>query len=152
MATTLLIPLSVEVDGYTIRELPEAEWGRLTTAPGSLHGQALTPSETARILVIEDAAGAIVGYWPLFAMMHADHLYLAPEVRQHPKLGLTLVGAVGYLLQRLGVGYVCAVIADADQPENGRLAEKLGLVPVPGRLYIGAVSAAADPAETREAS
>lgn len=135
--TPVLQPVTLE--GYTLRELPPDEWHRLTQIPGPLAGRDLQPSDSARIIVVESPAGAIVGYWPAFAMVHLDLLYTDAEVRHHPKVQFALLGAMATMLQQLGVRSVCAVIADADQPDNGRMAEKLGLQPLPGTLYMGPI-------------
>lgn len=137
-STSYTLP-TVQVEGYTLRELPREEWGRLAAIPGPLQGRDLRAGDAARIIVIESPAGAIVSYWPAFAMVHLDLLYTDAEVRHHPKVQFALVGAMATMLQQLGVTHVCAVVADADQPANGQMAEKLGLAVIPGALYMGAI-------------
>lgn len=133
----LLTPVDVG-QGVTLRLLPPAEWGRLFTVPGPLQGLPLPADGAARILVAE-AAGTIVGYWCLTAVVHLDPVYIAPEYRQSPKLVLGLVGLLITLLRVENVAFAYAVIGDADQPVNGEMAEKLGLSRLPGALYGGAI-------------
>ena len=47
-----------------------------------------------------------------------------------------MVGAVVAKLQDVGVGVVYALI---DQPGSAEMAKKMGLVPLPGQLYVGPV-------------
>ncbi len=133
----------VTIDGMTIRELPPDEWARLAGVPGGvLEGRADIldgPPDTARVIVLEDETGLIQGYTILSARVHVEPMYVTPAYRHHAKSGLAMLGAVAVALQDSQVGYIYAIIADGDQPTNGRLAEKLGLTPVPGRLYAGPV-------------
>lgn len=65
-----------------IRELPVAEWGRLT-GHEALQGLPLPSPDFAVIYVAEDAAGAIVGVHITQAVVHvhAEPLWVAPELR-----------------------------------------------------------------------
>lgn len=64
----------------TTRLLPPDEWPRLigteleTVWP-------LLDRDRAQIVVVEDDAGAIVGCWALFPLIHAEGVWIAPEHR-----------------------------------------------------------------------
>lgn len=139
MADGLVIDVAL-IEGYVIRELPEAEWYRLQELPDGPYAEvSLPPSDTCRIVVIEQDR-QLLGYWVISAAIHLDPLYLDPSVRHHPRLALAFTGAVVHTLQRTGARFAYAVIADL-QPENAAMAAHLGFVRVPGALYAGLIPA-----------
>lgn len=131
----MLTPL--KVGAYWIKELPVEEWGRLSEADGPLHGHTLPPTDTARIITIQQEDGRICAYWIASGVVHLDPLWLDEEVRRMPKLGFAFLGAMATALQESDVRYAYAIIADGDQPVNGELAEALGFEKMPGSLYGG---------------
>lgn len=118
------------------RELPVAEWPRLLEMPGLYQDLGLLPNpEHNRILVVEDEAGTILGYWGAFTMVHAEPVFIREEHRQRTSVIRALWEGMNTLLRDLKVPGAVAVIADADLAINEPMATKLGFVKVPGSLY-----------------
>jgi hypothetical protein len=138
MAPTLLPP--VTVDDLVLRELPPDEWYLLRFAPGPLKGHPLPKSDEARILVAETPDKQIIGYWVAYLAVHMDPLWIEAEYRNRAHFLMALIGAMVTLLQQGGVQFAYAIIADGDQPQNGALAEKIGLSRLPGALYGGVLA------------
>ena len=131
--------LSTDSVPYTTRVLPPEEFHRLSSFPGPLQALQGTPDpEHTRVVVVEQD-GQIVGYWVLFNAVHAEPLWLDPSVRHKPKVALGLFAAVVSELQSAGVQSVFAIIGDPERETVGPMAERAGLVPLPGTLYGGAV-------------
>lgn len=64
----------------TTRILPPEEWVRLA----GTELEAVWPhldTERARVIVVEDDAGTIVGCWALFPLVHAEGVWIAPAHR-----------------------------------------------------------------------
>ena len=88
----------------TARELPVGEYPRLVgTALGPVIGAL---PESARVIVVEDDDGAIVGCWMLAAYWHAEGLYIAPEHRGRAGAVRRLLRAVHHLAGELGITHV----------------------------------------------
>ncbi|KKM71146.1 hypothetical protein LCGC14_1433570 [marine sediment metagenome] len=129
------------LDTLTVRSLPPEEYPRILDAPGPLSElPGLPDPDHSRIIVLEDADGQIRGYWLLFNAIHAEPLYLAPEVRQRAKAGRDLLRQVYTELREAGVQTVFAVVSPEDLDTIGPMAEHLGLHPLPGTIYMGQVS------------
>ncbi len=121
------------------RLLPVAEWPTLAALPGPLFGVTITlDPDHARVVVVEDAQ-TIVGYWVAFNTVHAEPLWIAEEYRTNPAVGRGLLSAMMATLQECQVRYVFAIIGTQDLATTGALAERIGLTPIPGTLYGGAL-------------
>ncbi len=118
-----------------IRELPPEEWSRLL-AFQPFDTQGLPPTPTSRIMVAEvgGPGGAIVGYWGIFMAIHIEPLWIAPEYRKRPGVVRRMWRGIQSLLADLGADTAFACIFEADAP-NKPLAQKLGFVEAPGKLY-----------------
>lgn len=66
---------------YTDRILPREEWSKLADTALVTALMALPPDRTS-VFVVEDDAGAIVGCWTLFSVLHAEGVWIAPEHRK----------------------------------------------------------------------
>ncbi len=134
----------------TVRSLPPEEYPRILDAPGPLRELSGIPDpEHSRILVLEDAQGRIRGYWMLFNAIHAEPLYLDPEIRHRAQAGRDLLLQVYTELRAAGVQTVFAVVAPEDRETIGPMAKRLGLHPLPGTIYMGRVPTG-DAEETEE--
>ena len=122
-----------------VRLLPPEEFHRIASFPGPLHAlQGVPDPEHTRVIVAEQG-DQIVGYWVLFNAVHAEPLWLDPIVRHKPKIAQDLLAAVLSELQSAGAQSVFAIIGDPELDTIGPMAERVGLVPLPGTLYAGAV-------------
>jgi len=130
----------VEVGEYTVRRLHPSEYWRLgTVREGPFAGTTPVPGDHICITVVEHTeTGDLLAYWPAMGIPHADNLYVAPELRQHPKVELAFLGAYVAMLKEQQVTDIYAMI-DEDRPENVAMARALGLERVPGALYKGRV-------------
>ena len=126
----------VIVGDYVVRLLGDAEYPRLETFDGPLQGYHVRPSPGLQILIIERfTTGELRGYWPVFNAVHLDGLTLGEDIQHHPKVALTLLGALVTLLQASQVEgvYLNRLAGDG---EDGRVA---GVGPLPGVAYRGII-------------
>lgn len=120
----------------SVRELPVEEWSKLLTMPGLYHDLGYLPApEHNRIVVIEDEAGEILGYWGAFTVVHVEPVYIRPEHRLRISVVRRLWEGMDKLLKDLQVPGAVAVISDEDAPVNLPMATKIGFTKVPGSLY-----------------
>lgn len=110
--------------------LPE-EYAKLEGTPLGEVWRTL-PTAGVTVIVVEDAAGAIVSHWTSFQCLHAENVWVAPE---HQKRGV----AVRHLLEGMRdvadeAGAVAFVTASASD-EVTRLLERLGATRLPGIAY-----------------
>jgi hypothetical protein len=92
---------------YTTRELPSKEWARLTEVGAELGPiQHLLTPETTRMLVVEDAAGAIVGSWALMCAWHVEGLWIAPAHQQRGSVGRRLLATMRHWIRGTGAAGV----------------------------------------------
>jgi hypothetical protein len=123
----------------TARVLPDAEWPRLLTecegpAIDQLRQTGFPDPQHLRINVVEQD-GRIVGYWFIFATIHAEPAWIAPEARKHPGIVRSLIEQTIQTLQDEGVTMAFCVVADVDLLENAPLVRRLGFTRAPGELY-----------------
>jgi hypothetical protein len=85
----------------TARVLPPAEWPRLEGTEAAQVWPLLDPAR-ARVTVVEDESGAIVGCWVAYLMVHAECLWIAPAHRGKPSVGRRLLRALGSAVRELG--------------------------------------------------
>jgi hypothetical protein len=119
---------------YTVRVLPDAEWGRLAEAGGPLAGLDLSGLAGGTIIVGE-ADGRIVAYWPILLAVHVEPLWIAPEHRGHAGLTRPLWQATQQQLRQQGIALAFGIVEDTQTEAYLRLVGKAGFQPVPGRLY-----------------
>lgn len=141
MSLAEVVVSGVRVGAYTVRRLHPSEYWRLATvAEGPFAGKAPIPGDHLCVTIVEETAtGALAAYWPAMGMPHADNLYVAPDLRQHPKVELAFLGAYVEMLREQQVTDIYAMI-DEDRPENVAMAHALGLERVPGALYKGRIA------------
>lgn len=97
----------------TTRTLPPEEWHRITEGPLAGQLSDLSAADHARIVVVEDpGAPRILGYWALIDTVHAEPVWLAPELRGDPTVAAALLAATLDELRTAGVGYVYTTIAE----------------------------------------
>ena len=69
------------VGPLTVRELPPDEWStRLEGTDLEAAVAVLVPGESV-VIVVEDAAGRVVGHWALLRYWHAEGVWVHPEAR-----------------------------------------------------------------------
>lgn len=64
----------------TSRILPREEWPRLHGTEAETVWEHLNP-ETARVLVVENSAGEIVGTWTVLRMVHVECVWIREDYR-----------------------------------------------------------------------
>jgi len=118
----------------TRRELPRSEWGRLVgTELEQLALQPeLLPADT-RIVVVEDAAGEIVGSWAGIRYVHFEGICIAPAHRRRGRVLAHLLAGMRDIAQSWGVG---AVLTGADTQEVADLITGYGGQELPGRHFV----------------
>src|SRR5215831_217275 len=112
----------------TIRELPPAEWPRLSDSPlGAL--VAAQPAGAVLPIVTEDAGGAIVGTIGLVPLLHAEGLWIDPAHRGKGAAFRSFLRAMQMARARYGVqGVVISTRLE-------RTATRLGARPLPPTFY-----------------
>lgn len=126
----------------TVRLLPPEEYPRLLPFPSFAGG--LPNPDTSRILVAE-LNGEIVGFWGLFAAVHAEPLWIHPDHRSRPGLIRRLWTALTNEMRETNTEIAFACIADTDAAKNVPLALRQGFERYAGDLYFVRVP----PAEER---
>jgi hypothetical protein len=106
----------------TPRFLPVAEWPRLTGTLLDPAWQGLDPA-TDRVIVIEDAVGAIVACSALIHAYHLEGTWVAPAWRGSVAVGRHLLRAQRALLTAL---HIPEVYMMARTPATAALCQKFG--------------------------
>lgn len=117
----------------TARVLPPAEWSRLAATEGS----ALAPAwdqlpQDVTVVVVEDADGAIVACWSLFACLHVEGIWIAPVHRGHGAVFRRLLATMWAEIRGRGVS---GFITHAAAPDIVALIEGLHGTRLPGDAY-----------------
>jgi hypothetical protein len=121
-------------EALTVRELPASEFPRLASVePFDRLG--FPKPETSRVVVGEDQAGRVVAYWCVFAAIHVEPVWIAPEHRARPGLIRSLWGKVREVLRASGERIAFCNIFDEGLPVKEAMAARLGFQKLPGSLY-----------------
>lgn len=115
----------------TTRLLPPAEWDRLQGTELGPVAQILP--ETARVIVVEDEAGAIVGCWSVFQVVHVEGLWIAPANRGKGSVARRLLVEMRKQARDFGAR---AVMTAAITPDVRALIESVGGSQVPGEHFV----------------
>lgn len=79
----------------TSRVLPVAEWPRLAGTELESVWPTLPHTSDVQIVVVEDAAGAIVGCWAALRVIHVEGVWIAPAYRQRTSVARRLWRTMG---------------------------------------------------------
>lgn len=122
-------PLTADApsSGYTARELPPEEWTRLPTEM-----QAALRPELSVVVVVEDAAGEIVGRWAAMNVVHLEGLYIDEAHRGNP---IVAGGLAATTIQTLRAHGVASAVTLIQADEVRALAAHFGFTLVPGTLH-----------------
>lgn len=115
----------------TTRILPPAEYPRLVGTELETVWPVLPPS--ARVIVVEDEHGAIVGCWSLFLSVHAEGVWIAPGSRARGTVARRLLEGLAEQLEDIGAD---AFMTGAVDDGVRRLIQKLHGTPVPGEQFV----------------
>jgi hypothetical protein len=124
-------PARLHAVGLRIRELPPEEFPRLRTVLEEYREG--VDERTAKMVVAEDETGAIVATWGIFATVHVEPLWVAPQHRKNPGLIRGLWSAVSTILHRTSQKVSFAVL-NRESPALP-LAERLDFEKIDGSLY-----------------
>jgi hypothetical protein len=111
------------------RDLPEQEWHRLK---GEF--MPLLPPSGARVVVVEDDKGNIVGWWVIMTCVHLEPVWVDPRYRGNASMWRKLWSGVKSILIDAGVQQAVAVVM-RDNPATHAIS-RLGFRPVNGDLYL----------------
>jgi hypothetical protein len=118
---------------YQTRLLPVEEWPRLVGTELETVWPHLDPS-TAVVLVVEDESGQIVGCWSLFACLHAEGVWIAPDHRRRGVVAKRLLRGMQETARALGV---TAVTTAAESSEIAALVTRhLRGQRLPGEMFV----------------
>jgi hypothetical protein len=132
--SALPLPPGIAREALTVRELPSGEFPRLASVePFDKLG--FPKPETSRVVVGEDAAGRVVAYWCVFAAIHVEPVWIAPEHRSRPGLIRRLWEQVRSVLGASGEKIAFCNIFDEGLPVKEAMAARLGFQKLPGSLY-----------------
>lgn len=95
----------------TTRVLPLEEWGRLVgTELETVYPHLDT--QRARIVVVEDEGGVIVGCWALYPLVHAEGVWIAPAHRGKAGVARQLYRGMVQTARRMEVQTVLTAAID----------------------------------------
>jgi hypothetical protein len=115
----------------TTRLLPTDEWARL--AGTELETVWPHLPDTARVIVVENEAGAIVGCWALFTSVHAEGVWIAPEHRKGSVVARRLlVGMKRQLEDMDATAFMTGAVSD----DVRHIIQALGGTALPGEQYV----------------
>jgi N-acetylglutamate synthase-like GNAT family acetyltransferase len=118
----------------TTRLLPPEEWARL--AGTELDGVWANLPASARVVVVEDEEGRIVGCWSLFSVLHVEGVWIAPEHRGRSAVARRLLVGMRHQARDMGASGVCTAAVSDDVRA---LLDHLGAARVPGDHYVMSV-------------
>lgn len=126
----------------TYRQLPDGEYYRLKEL-WPWKGEDLAPNpQHFRIVVAERGGegGEIIGYWGAVDTVHAEPLWIHPDLRGNPGVGRGLLLGILQILQESKVPVVFILINPEEEGADARVAqaERLGFAPL-GVLYAAKV-------------
>lgn len=115
----------------TSRLLSRDEWPRLV---GTELETAIPhlPADT-HVIVVENAAGAIVGCWAVLRVVHVEGLWVHPDDRKKGAVGRQLLRAMTDVARGLGA---TVVMTAAVTDEVRRLIEAVGGQRLPGEHFV----------------
>jgi hypothetical protein len=132
--SALPLPPGIAREALTVRELPPGEFPRLASVePFDKLG--FPNPQTSRVIVGEDLSGKVVAYWCVFAAIHVEPVWIAPEHRARPGLIRSLWGKVRAVLVASGEKIAFCNIFDEGLPVKEAMAARLGFQKLPGSLY-----------------
>ena len=116
----------------TTRELPFEEWDRLNGTELQTIRGVLDP-QRARVLVVENDDGDIIGCWALFAAIHTEGFWVAPTHRKQGGVARRLLVTMRGWLQAEGVR---AVMTASNDAEMTAYLTRLGATAIPGEHFV----------------
>ena len=118
----------------TTRELPFEEWWRLEGTDLNDVWHLLDPSH-ARIAVVEDVDGLIIGCCALFSAFHADGWWTKEEHRGKAGVNIALLSTVQRWAVEAGAR---GFLMTADSPQIAEYLHRLGghILSLPGATFI----------------
>lgn len=117
----------------TTRELPRAEWHRISEADGGLHVIPETVPENTKIVVVEDADGKIVGSWMLLRTVHVECLWIAPSHRKRGSVFRRLLSQMTASARAWGAK---VVLTHSAADDVARLVKNYGGVPIDAQAWV----------------
>ena len=82
---------------------------------------------------LDKNSGKIMAIWCVLAVVHAEPVWLAKEVRHSPTVLRRLAEGMKGILRSMGQSKAVAIIP-ADAPKTKRIAQWLGAKELPGRM------------------
>ncbi len=114
------------------RILPPDEWTRLQGTEAEALVPHLDPSHAA-VLVVESDDGAIVGCWVALQTLHAEAVWLSPELQNPAPVAKRLVDGMFDIAR---AGDMRAIYTSALTDDVRKLIEKLGGSALPGTAHV----------------
>jgi acetyltransferase (GNAT) family protein len=122
----------------TARELPREEWGRLVGTELELAARAF-PNHDARVIVVEESDGRVIGCWSVVRYVHVEGLWIHPDHRKRGRVLCKLLALMRIIARQFGAD---AVLTGATTDEVRRLVLGVaGAVQLPGDQFAFPVEA-----------
>lgn len=132
MDLTLPPPRPVLPSPYTVRVLDPEEWPAKIAVGELNHYPVLPDPQWSILVVVENAAGVIVGSWLAMNTVHLEGLFIDPSHRHSAGVAVKLFAGMVEALQRASQPQALTIAQD---PVIARMAETAGFQPVGGTLY-----------------
>lgn len=95
------------------RVLPQTEWDRLKGTELEAIYPHLDPRR-ARVMVVENDRGEIVGCWSAFTIVHVEGVWIAPEHRKRGAVAARLLRLMKQITRAMGAKRVVTAAATED--------------------------------------
>jgi NADH:ubiquinone oxidoreductase subunit D len=116
----------------TYRELDPSEFPSIP--PEALDGHELPTMGGVRVFAALDG-DKIKACWVVIGVIHAEPIWLAPDVRKSPTVIRRLAAGVKGILEDWGYTTAVAIIPDS-VPATRRIAQWLRAKEIPGRIFL----------------
>jgi N-acetylglutamate synthase-like GNAT family acetyltransferase len=116
----------------TTRQLPVEEWPRLAETVLCRVWDSLSPDH-ARVVVVEDDSGKIVGTCAVMTFVHVEGLGIDEHCQKQGWVWRRLMHGVGQIAEEIGVR---AMVAAAANDEMSNYLARMGATPLDAQFFV----------------
>lgn len=116
--------------GWSVRDLPVAEWGKLAQVP-----LGISPDPSIYRAIVCEENGQIIACWFAYQATHVEPVWIHPDHRKRPGVIRRLWSTVVQLLKDCNVDIAFCTVADEVAMTSLPLVLRLGFKKVPGDCF-----------------